>query len=111
MSLPKKIKMISQETIVALVSSSGAGAIAVIRLSGKEALTIAEQVFQSVSGKSISKQKTHTIHLGHIVEEEKVFDQVLLSLSKNPHSYTGEDVVEISYHSSTNPILSLNSPK
>ena len=93
--------MISQETIVALASPSGAGAIAVIRLSGKEALTIAEQIFQSVSGKSISKQKTHTIHLGHIVGDGKVFDQVLLSIFKNPHSYTGEDIVEISCHGST----------
>ncbi|MEO5775255.1 MAG: tRNA uridine-5-carboxymethylaminomethyl(34) synthesis GTPase MnmE [Flavobacterium sp.] len=93
--------MISQETIVALASPSGAGAIAVIRLSGNEALTIAEQVFQSVSGKSVSQQKTHTIHLGHIVDDEKVFDQVLLSIFKNPHSYTGEDVVEISCHGST----------
>lgn len=93
--------MISQETIVALASPSGAGAIAVIRLSGNDALTIAEQVFQSVSGKSILKQKTHTIHLGHIVDNGKVFDQVLLSIFKNPHSYTGEDVVEISCHGST----------
>ena len=93
--------MISQETIVALASPSGAGAIAVIRLSGTGALTIAEQVFQSVSEKSLSKQKTHTIHLGHIVDEGKVLDQVLLSIFKNPHSYTGEDVVEISCHGST----------
>ncbi|HNP32337.1 MAG TPA: tRNA uridine-5-carboxymethylaminomethyl(34) synthesis GTPase MnmE [Flavobacterium sp.] len=93
--------MISQETIVALASPSGAGAIAVIRISGKDALIIAGQIFQSVSGKSISKQKTHTIHLGHIVDEGKVFDQVLLSIFKNPHSYTGEDVVEISCHGST----------
>ena len=93
--------MISQETIVALASPSGAGAIAIIRLSGKDSFTIAEQVFQSVSGKSISKQKTHTIHLGHIVENTRVYDQVLLSIFKNPHSYTGEDVVEISCHGST----------
>ena len=93
--------MISQETIVALASPSGAGAIAVIRLSGTGALTIAEQVFQSVSEKSLSKQKTHTIHLGHIVDEGKVLDQVLLSIFKNPHSYTGEDVIEISCHGST----------
>ncbi len=93
--------MISQETIVALASPSGAGAIAVIRLSGTGALSIAEQVFQSVSEKSLSKQKTHTIHLGHIVDEGKVLDQVLLSIFKNPHSYTGEDVVEISCHGST----------
>lgn len=93
--------MISQETIVALASASGAGAIAVIRLSGKDAITIAESVFQSVSGKKISNQKTHTIHLGHIVDEGKTFDQVLLSIFKNPNSYTGENVVEISCHGST----------
>lgn len=93
--------MISQETIVALASPSGAGAIAVIRISGNVALEIAEQVFQSVSGKKITKQKTHTIHLGHIVEDGKVYDQVLLSIFKNPHSYTGEDVIEISCHGST----------
>lgn len=93
--------MIPQETIVALASPSGAGAIAVLRLSGNEAVPIAAQVFQSVSGKSLSKQKTHTIHLGHIVDGEKVLDQVLLSIFKNPHSYTGEDVVEISCHGST----------
>ena len=93
--------MIAQETIVALASPSGAGAIAVIRISGKDALPIAENVFQSVSGKAITQQKTHTIHLGHIVEDGKVYDQVLLSIFKNPHSYTGEDVVEISCHGST----------
>lgn len=93
--------MISQETIVALASPSGAGAIAVIRISGKDAISIAEQVFQSVSGKAISQQKTHTIHLGHIADEGKVYDQVLLSIFKNPHSYTGEDVIEISCHGST----------
>ncbi len=92
--------MIPQDTIVALASPSGAGAIAVIRISGNEALQIAEQVFQSVSGKSISKQKTHTIHLGHIVDNGKVYDQVLVSIFKNPHSYTGENVVEISCHGS-----------
>ena len=93
--------MINQETIVALASPSGAGAIAVIRISGEKALTIASEVFQSVSGKDIAKQKTHTIHLGHIVDDKKVLDQVLLSIFKNPHSYTGENVVEISCHGST----------
>ncbi|TDP61087.1 tRNA uridine-5-carboxymethylaminomethyl(34) synthesis GTPase MnmE [Flavobacterium dankookense] len=93
--------MISQETIVALASPSGAGAIAVIRISGKNALPIAESIFQSVSGKKISTQNTHTIHLGHIVDEGKTYDQVLLSIFKNPNSYTGEDVIEISCHGST----------
>ncbi|CCG53714.1 tRNA modification GTPase TrmE [Flavobacterium indicum GPTSA100-9 = DSM 17447] len=93
--------MIPQDTIVALATPSGAGAIAVIRLSGKEAISIAAEVFQSVSGKDISKQRTHTIHLGHIVSEGKIYDQVLLSIFKGPNSYTGEHVVEISCHGST----------
>ena len=92
--------MIPQETIVALATPSGAGAIAIIRLSGKEAITIAAQVFESVSGKDITTQKTHTIHLGHIVDDTKVLDQVLLSIFKGPNSYTGEHVVEISCHGS-----------
>ncbi|WP_026711678.1 tRNA uridine-5-carboxymethylaminomethyl(34) synthesis GTPase MnmE [Flavobacterium filum] len=93
--------MIPTETIVALATPSGAGAIAVIRLSGKEAVSIAANVFISVSGKDLTKQKTHTIHLGHIVSNGKTYDQVLVSVFKNPHSYTGEDVVEISCHGST----------
>lgn len=93
--------MIPQETIVALATPSGAGAIAIIRLSGSEAITIAADVFQSVSGKDITKQKTHTIHLGHIVDNGKVYDQVLLYIFKGPNSYTGEHVIEISCHGST----------
>lgn len=93
--------MIPQETIVALATPSGAGAIAIIRLSGKDAVRIASQVFQSVSGKDLSQQKTHTIHLGHIVDEGKTYDQVLVSIFKGPNSYTGENVVEISCHGST----------
>ena len=93
--------MIPTETIVALATPSGAGAIAIIRLSGKNAIAIASHVFQSVSKKDLVKQKTHTIHLGFIVDGQKVIDQVLVSIFKNPHSYTGEDVVEISCHGST----------
>ncbi len=92
--------MIPHETIVALATPSGAGAIAIIRLSGADAIAIAADVFESVSGKDISKQKTHTIHLGHIVDGTKVYDQVLLSIFKGPNSYTGENVVEISCHGS-----------
>lgn len=93
--------MINTETIVALATPSGAGAIAVIRISGKDAITIASQVFESVSGKDITTQKTHTLHLGHIVDGKKVLDQVLLSIFKNPNSYTGENSIEISCHGST----------
>ncbi len=93
--------MIPNETIVALATPSGAGAIAILRLSGNEAIAIAASVFKSVSGKALQNQKTHTLHLGHIVEGAKIYDQVLVSLFKNPNSYTGEDVVEISCHGST----------
>lgn len=93
--------MINQETIVALATPSGAGAIAVIRLSGTNAISIAEKQFKSVSGKVLGRQSTHTIHLGHIVDGNRVIDEVLLSIFKNPNSYTGEDVVEISCHGSS----------
>ncbi len=93
--------MISNDTIVALATPSGAGAIAVIRISGKEAITIASSVFQSISGKDITKQRTHTLHLGHIIDDNKVLDQVLPSLFKGTNSYTGENTVEISCHGST----------
>ena len=93
--------MIYTDTIVALATPSGAGAVAIIRMSGNDAITIASQVFQSVSGKDLSQQKTHTIHLGTIVEDTKVYDQVLVSIFKNPNSYTGEHVIEISCHGST----------
>mgnify|MGYP003408090566 FL=1 len=93
--------MINQDSIVALATPSGAGAIAVIRISGEDAITIGANVFQSVSGKDISKQKTHTIHLGHIFDGEKTLDQVLVSVFKGPNSYTGENTIEISCHGST----------
>jgi tRNA modification GTPase len=93
--------MIHQDTIVALASPSGSGAIAVIRVSGVEAISIGKSVFSSISGKDISKQKSHTLHLGHIVDGEKVIDQVLLSIFKGSNSYTGENTIEISCHGST----------
>lgn len=92
--------MIYQDTIVALATPSGAGAIAVVRISGPEALTIATAVFESVSGKALAKQKTHTVHLGHVMDGVKVLDQVLLTIFKGPNSYTGENTVEISCHGS-----------
>ncbi len=92
--------MFSQDTIVALATPSGAGAIAVIRLSGPEAITLVNAKFKSIHNKDLTKQKTHTIHLGHIVDGSKVYDEVLVSLFKGPNSYTGENVIEISCHGS-----------
>jgi len=93
--------MIQNDTIVALASPSGSGAIAVIRVSGSESISICKSVFSSISGKDISQQKSHTLHLGHIIEGEKVIDQVLLSIFKGTNSYTGENTIEISCHGST----------
>ncbi|WP_121965607.1 tRNA uridine-5-carboxymethylaminomethyl(34) synthesis GTPase MnmE [Myroides sp. N17-2] len=93
--------MILQDTIVALATPSGAGAIAIIRVSGKEAITLVNGIFRSIKNKDLTKQKTHTLHLGHIVDGDRVLDQVLVSLFKGPNSYTGEDTIEISCHGST----------
>ena len=89
------------DTIVALATPSGSGAIAVVRLSGNNAIAIVDAHFKSViNKKSLVQQKTHTIHLGHIVDEGRTLDEVLISIFKNPNSYTGEDVVEVSCHGS-----------
>ncbi len=92
--------MIQTDTIIALATPAGAGAIAVIRLSGTDAITIASKHFESVSGKILENQKSHTIHLGYIKDGENILDQALVSIFKNPHSYTGENVIEISCHGS-----------
>ncbi|OCB78879.1 tRNA uridine-5-carboxymethylaminomethyl(34) synthesis GTPase MnmE [Flavobacterium crassostreae] len=93
--------MLNNQTIVALATASGAGAIAIIRISGPEAIAISDSVFRSIKNKRLLQQKTHTLHLGHIVENHKTLDEVLVSLFKGPHSYTGEDTIEISCHGST----------
>ncbi|WP_372474649.1 tRNA uridine-5-carboxymethylaminomethyl(34) synthesis GTPase MnmE [Capnocytophaga sp. ARDL2] len=92
--------MILQDTIVALATPSGAGAVAIIRVSGPEAVEQVATVFHSVKNKDLRKQKTHTLHLGYIKDGEKIIDQVLVSLFKGTNSYTGEPTVEISCHGS-----------
>ena len=74
--------MIRQDTIVALATPSGAGAIAVIRVSGNDAIAITSSIFSSVSNKELAAQNSHTIHLGHIIDGERVLDEVLVSLFK-----------------------------
>ncbi len=95
---------IKEETIVALATPNGIGAIGVIRLSGPDAITIANSVFK---GKDLSKQASHTIHFGQIVDGEVVLDEVLVSLFIAPKSYTRENVVEISCHGSNYIIESI----
>ncbi len=93
--------MIQNDTIIALATPAGVGAIAVIRLSGENAIKIVSNFFKSVKkNKLLSEQKTHTVHLGHIFDNERMIDEVLVSVFKNPNSYTGENIVEISCHGS-----------
>ena len=93
--------MINEDTIIALATASGAGAIAVLRVSGPKAISVSNTLFKSIHDKNLLNQPTHTIHLGHIVDGDRVLDEVLVSIYKNPQSYTGEDVVEISCHGSS----------
>lgn len=93
--------MTHNDTIIALATASGAGAIAVLRVSGTKALSISNILFKSIHNKQLIDQPTHTVHLGHIIDGERVLDEVLVSIFKNPQSYTGEDVVEISCHGSS----------
>lgn len=93
--------MIENDTIIALATPAGVGAISVIRLSGEDSIPKVSEFFKSVRGKDLKRQKSHTLHLGHIIDGDKILDQVLVSVFKNPHSYTGENVVEISCHGSS----------
>jgi len=86
-----------EDTIVALATAQGIGAIGVIRLSGPKAIDITNRLFPA---KDLTQQPTHTLHVGYLKENEKVLDEVVLSLFKGPKSYTGEDVIEISGHGS-----------
>jgi len=93
--------MFNQDAIVALATPSGAGAIAVIRVSGNDAIAIGNSVFRSIKSKNLELQKSHTLHLGHIIDNNKTLDEVLISIFKAPNSYTGENTIEISCHGST----------
>lgn len=87
----------NHDTIVALATPPGVGAIGVIRVSGPDTISIVNQVFK---GKDLTSVKSHTIHLGTIREENTIVDEVLVSIFKGPNSYTKEDVIEISCHGS-----------
>ena len=95
------------DTIIALATPQGVGAISVIRISGKDAIRVCNEVF---FGKNLEEQPSHTIHLGTIRDGEKIIDEVLVSLFKGPRSFTKENVVEISTHGSSyiiNQVLKL----
>lgn len=88
------------DTICAPASASG-GAISVIRVSGSRAIEVTDSIFHAVSGKALSDAAGHSIHFGNIVSEEGPIDEVLVSVFRAPHSYTGENSIEISCHGSS----------
>lgn len=95
------------DTIVGISTAMGKGAISIIRLSGKDAISLVNKVFK---GKNLEKVKSHTIHYGHIYAKDELLDEVLVSIFKAPKTYTAEDVVEINCHGGsfvTNQILKL----
>jgi tRNA modification GTPase len=88
------------DTIVALATGISRSSIAIIRLSGRDSINLVNKTF---SGKDLTRAGGNTIHLGHIYDEGQILDQVLISVFKAPHSYTGEDSIEISCHA--NPLI------
>ncbi len=93
--------MLDQLTICAIATSPGMGAIATIRLSGEKAFEIADSVFQSPkSDKKLADQKPNTLHFGSITDGSELIDEVVVSIFRTPHSFTGEDVIEITCHGS-----------
>ena len=85
-------------TIAAISTAMSNSGIGIVRMSGEEAVEIAERIYKGKNEKKLSKQPTHTIHYGYIVDGEDTIDEVLVMLMRGPHSYTGEDTVEINCH-------------
>ena len=93
--------MINQDTICAVSTAPGAGGIAVIRVSGPEAITICNTIFvPRTAGKDLLSQKAYTLRYGSIRRGEELIDDVLIALFRAPHSFTGEDTIEITCHGS-----------
>lgn len=87
-----------KDTIVAISTPLGEGGIGIVRLSGKSSVTIAEKIFRAKSGKSPREFENRKLYLGHIVDGEKIVDEVLLAVFKSPYTYTREEMVEINCH-------------
>ncbi len=86
------------KTIAAIATGMTGAGIGIVRISGDNAIAVADKIFEAKSGIKLSDAKTHTIHYGHIVSDGQVLDEVLVSVMKGPHSYTGEDTAEINCH-------------
>lgn len=85
-------------TIAAISTAMSNSGIGIVRMTGDEAFEIADRIYKGKNNKKLSEQKSHTIHYGFIADEDEILDEVLVMLMRGPHSYTGEDTVEINCH-------------
>ena len=92
--------MIKNDNIIALASPTGIGAISLIRVSGPESISIVDKIFNGVEKIKLINQKANSVQLGYIIDNNRAIDKVLITIFRNPKSYTGEDLVEISCHGS-----------
>lgn len=92
--------MIENDTIIAIATPPGNGAIAVLRISGPDAISMVDTCFKPANGTSLLHATGHSLHLGLLMQQERLLDEVLVSVFKAPRSYTGEDIIEISCHGS-----------
>ncbi len=92
------LKVNTDDTIAAISTAAGSGGIGIVRISGKNAISIADSVFSSPRGKRLMDTGSHTISFGHIVYGGQIIDEVLVSVMRAPHSYTCEDIAEINTH-------------
>ena len=91
--------MISTDTIAAIATAMGNSGIGIVRISGDEAIEVADRVFKLKGGKDkLANQKSHTIHYGFVCDGDEVIDEVLVMLMKGPRTFTAEDTVEIDCH-------------
>ena len=86
------------QTIAAISTAVTESGIGIVRISGEQAIEIADRIYRGKNGKKLADQKTHTIHYGYIADGEDMIDEVLVLIMKGPHSYTGENTVEIDCH-------------
>ena len=86
------------ETIAAIATSLSESGISIIRISGDQAREVADKIVVSKNGKKVSEFKSHTIHYGHVMDNNTIVDEVMVSFMKGPNSFTAEDTVEINCH-------------
>ena len=87
-----------QDTIAAIATGMTNSGIGIVRISGEEAFSIIDKIYKSQGNKILSREKSHTIHYGHIYDGDEMVDEVMVSVMKEPRTYTGEDTVEINCH-------------